>query len=98
MRALLISAEEQKIEEVDIASQDAIASLVGYDTLEMDEVDGDRLYFDEECFIRGTRGRFQIDKLIPVAGKGVIVGVDAAGDLVDTRLTVAALSSRIRFS
>lgn len=37
----------------------------------------DRLILDEECFIRGTSCRFQIDKLIPVAGKGVVAGVPA---------------------
>lgn len=36
-------------------------------------------FFDEECFIRGSSDRFKIDKLLPVAGKGVVVGVSADG-------------------
>jgi hypothetical protein len=98
-RAFLISPEQQSIAPVEVASEADIAELVGYDTLESDDVSGDRLYFDEECFIRGASGRFQIDKLIPVAGKGVVVGVaDGGGGFVDVGLAIDELKSRTVFS
>ncbi len=98
MKALLINPEDQTMEPVEVQDLDAIRELVGYDTLESDAVgnEGDRLYFDEECFIRGSKGRFQIDSVIPVAGKGVLVGSD--GDaLADVRTDAEDLRARIRF-
>lgn len=76
MRALLIQPDSRSIEEIDIQSHDDIARRVGYDTLESDAVGhaGDRLFFDEACFLRGSGARFQIDTLVPVSGIGVIVG------------------------
>ena len=67
MKAFLIIPDTQAIEDVEVDGMDDIRTLVGFDSLESDAVgdDGDRLYFDEECFIRGTSGRFQIDSLIP---------------------------------
>jgi hypothetical protein len=63
MKALLIDPEKQSLEPIDIQGREDIAKLIGYDTIESDAVGtaGDRLYFDEECFLRGTQGRFQID-------------------------------------
>ena len=98
MKALLINPQDQTIAAVEVADLAAIRQLVGYDTLESDAVgsEGDRLYFDEECFIRGSTGRFQIDSVIPVAGKGVLVGSD--GDaLSDVRTGIDDLRQRIRF-
>ena len=99
MRAILIKPDTRSIEAVDIHSRDDIVRLVGYATLESDAVGnaGDHLFFDEECFLRGTSGRFQIDRLIPVSGVGVIVGLDgdslrdAASDLDDLRQRVQYL-------
>jgi len=95
MKALLINPESRSIEAIDVSSHADLASLIGYDTIESDAVgtEGDRLYFDEECFLRGTTGRFQIDTLIPVSGRAVIVGTaddgatlrDVASDIEDVR-------------
>ena len=76
MKALLIDPEAQSIEEITIEGQQDLVSMIGYNTIISDEIGphGDRLFFDEECFLRGTKGRFQIDAVIPVSGKGVIVG------------------------
>jgi hypothetical protein len=100
MRALLISPENQSIEETEITSQNDIVKLIGFDTIESDAVgdQGDCLYFDEECFIRGTEGRFQIDNVIPVSGKGVIVGTAKDGvTLGDAVTKLDDLRSRIKF-
>lgn len=71
MKAILIQPDTRSVESIDIDSHADIVRLVGYDTLESDAVGttGDRLFFDEECFLRGTGGRFQIDSLIPVSGR-----------------------------
>jgi hypothetical protein len=98
-KAFLISPEQQTIEAVDVNTTADVAELIGFDTLESDEVSDDRLFFDEECFIRGASGRFQIDKLIPVAGKGVVVGVaDDDGGLTDVTLDADELRARTVFS
>lgn len=98
MRALLIQPDTRSIDVIDIQSRDDIARRVGYDTLESDAVGnaGDVLFFDEECFLRGTGGRFQIDTLVPVSGVGVIVGRD--GDtLRDATTDVDDLRQRIKY-
>ena len=99
MKALLVSPEIKKIEEVDIAGEQDIIRLIGFDTLESDRIgsNGDRLYFDEECFVRGTAGRFQIDKLIPVSGSGVLVGTSDDGSLQDVVTDIDGLRSRVKF-
>jgi hypothetical protein len=100
MKAIVISPATQSIETVDLASLDDIRAVVGYDTLESDAIgtQGDRLYFDEECFLRGSSGRFQIDRVVPVAGKGVIVGTADGGiTLRDVVTDVDDLRRRIRY-
>jgi hypothetical protein len=100
MKAIVISPATQSIETVDVATLDDIKAVVGYDTLESDAIgtQGDRLYFDEECFLRGTSGRFQIDSVIPVAGKGVIVGsADGGTTLRDAVTDVDDLRQRVRY-
>jgi hypothetical protein len=100
MKAILIDPENRTIESVDVDDRDDIVRLVGFDTLESDAVGtaGDRLYFDEECFLRGTTGRFQIDTIIPVSGKGVIVGTAEDGStLRDAATGIDELRSRISY-
>ncbi|KAB2308337.1 hypothetical protein F8A87_11535 [Betaproteobacteria bacterium SCN2] len=98
MRAILINAQTRSVEPVEIGGRDDIARLVGFDTLESDAVGtaGDRLYFDEECFLRGSSGRFQIDTLIPVSGVGVVVGTEG-GALCDVGTDIDDLRSRIKY-
>jgi hypothetical protein len=100
MKALLISPDTQSIEPVDISGHDDIVNMIGFDTITSDEVGprGDRLYFDEECFLRGTTGRFQIDTVIPVSGKGMIVGsTDDGSTLQDVVSDIDSIRSRIRY-
>ena len=100
MRAIVISPATRSVEIVDVATVDDIKAIVGYDTLESDAVgtQGDRLYFDEECFLRGTSGRLQIDTVIPVAGKGVIVGsADGGATLRDAVTDLEDLRQRLRY-
>ena len=100
MKALLISPETQDIDTVEIGGNDDIIELIGFDTITSDEIgpEGDLLFFDEECFLRGTSGRFQIDTVIPVSGKGVIVGsTDDGATLKDVVSDVTSIKSRIKY-
>jgi len=98
VRALLVDPENQTIEEIDIAGMDDIVRILGFDTIESDAIggQGDRLFFDEECFLRQSKGRFQIDTVIPVAGKGVIVGADG-DELRDAVTEIEDLRGRTKF-
>jgi hypothetical protein len=78
-----------------------VRALIGFATVDSDEIDlnGDRLYFDEKCFIRQTPGvgRFQLDSLAPVAGMGVVVGHGAQGALQTPQVSLKALIARVKF-
>ena len=97
MKAILIDASEQSVSEISLENEAAIAEAIGFDTLESDDVEpGHKLFFDEECFLRGSKGRFQLDKLIPISGKAVILG-NSGGTLGDVALTTEAISARITY-
>lgn len=100
MKALLVNPDEQAIETIDIDGHDDIVKLIGFDTISSDEIgpEGDRLFFDEECFLRGTTGRFQIDTVIPVSGKGVIIGsTDDGTTLKDVVSDQDSIKGRIKY-
>jgi len=97
MKAHIIKPESQTIETIDVNNKDDIVRLIGFDTIIADGIgEGDNLYFDEECFLRGSSGRFQIDTLVPVSGIGVIAG-SSDEKLADVEISIDALRSRIKF-
>ncbi len=98
MKAYLIKPTEQSIEPVDIDSLEDIRKLIGFDTVIADDLDdeGNQLFFDEECFLKGTAGRFKVDNMIPVSGTGIIATSEGES-LTDTSLTLEALKSRVTF-
>jgi hypothetical protein len=104
MKAFLIDAFQQSIEAIDIEpSLDGVRQAIGHDTIECDDLDDgdDRLFFDEECFIRqqAQPGRFRLDSLPPVAGRGVVVGgAPAAGMLSEPAVSLEELRGRVQFS
>jgi len=102
MKALLINPATKTIERVEVDNQQDIAKHIGYETLESDEVgpEGDRMFFDEECFIRGdaSAGRFQIDNIVPVAGKAVVIGASQDGSILNNVSgDIDALAERIKY-
>lgn len=100
MKAILITPDSRSIEMIDIGGHGDIAKLIGFDTIESDAVgtDGDRLYFDEECFLRGASGRFQVDSIIPISGRAVIVGTSGDGTVLrDATTEIDSLRSRIKY-
>ena len=98
MKAFLINPESQSIEPIEIQDQNDIQAQIGYDTVISDELGDDQhIFFDEECFLRQAKGRFQIDKLVPISGKAIIMGM--SGDaLSDVALDESALAARVSFS
>jgi len=100
MKAILITPDSQSIEMIEIGGREDIAKLIGFASIESDAIGtaGDRLFFDEDCFLRGTSGRFQIDSIIPVAGKALIVGTSDAGTaLCDVVTELDNLRGRIKY-
>jgi hypothetical protein len=103
MRVYLIDPVAKSITAEEVVDSEAgIARLIGYDSLDFDEVDdnGDRLFFDESCFIRhgADMPRFKIDSLAPVAGRGVITGGQPGGKpLADAVVGLDALRARVSF-
>lgn len=100
MKALLINLENRSVEPIDISGRDELAQLIGFDTVESNAVgtEGDRLFFDEACFLRSSSGRFQIDTLVPVSGKNIVVGTSDEGTtLRDVATDPDALRNRIKY-
>lgn len=103
MKGFLIDPAAKAVTPVDVeGGLDGVRGLIGFPTVDSDEIDdnGDRLFFDEECFIRAAPGspRFRVDSLAPVAGRGVVVGSSAQGrELADAVIGLEALQRRVTF-
>ena len=101
MKAYLIDANSKTVSPVELADGLAgICTLIGFDSVDSDEVDasGDRLFFDERCFLRDQtgQGRFKLDNLAPVADKAVVAGSsDDGATLQDAAVDLGALLARI---
>jgi hypothetical protein len=101
MKAYLIDANRKTVSPVDLADGLAgIRRLIGYDSIDSEEIDasGDRLFFDEGCFLRDQtgKGRFKLDNLVPVADRAVAVGsMNDGANLKDVAVELAALRQRI---
>ena len=100
MYVILIDPVTQTIETMIISGYVGIVDLIGQEIIKYDAVgeDGDLIYFDENCFVRGTEGRFQIDNLMPLAGKGVIVGTNVDDNKLQNVVTdIEDLRNRIKY-
>lgn len=103
MQVFVIDPAAKEVRVTEITDGEAsIRQLIGYDSIDFDEVDdnGDRLHFDESCFIRhGTDvARFRVDSLAPVAGVGVITGGEPGGKtLASAQISLEALRARVQF-
>ncbi|MBW8457799.1 MAG: hypothetical protein K0M58_05080 [Thiobacillus sp.] len=103
MKAYLIDTNQKTVSLIDlIDSLTEIRRLIGYDSIDSEEIDasGDRLFFDEGCFLRDQpgKGRFKLDNLPPVADKAVVVGSsDDGATLKDAAVELATLQGRIHW-
>jgi hypothetical protein len=101
MKAYLIDANERKVSPVNLVDGlTSIRRLIGYDSVDSEEIDasGDRLYFDESCFLRDQtgKGRFKLDNLVPIADKALVVGSQDEGrTLRDVATALNDLERRI---
>ena len=101
MKAYLIDANSKTVSPVELADGLAgIRTLIGFDSVDSDEIDvsGDRLFFDERCFLRDQTGqcRFKLDNLAPVADKAVVAGSSDDGAILkDAAADLATLERRI---
>jgi hypothetical protein len=101
MKAYLIDANRKTVSPVDLADGlTGVRRLIGYDSVDSEEIDasGDRLFFDEGCFLRDQsgKGRFKLDNLVPVADKAVVAGSsDDGATLKDALADLDALQARI---
>jgi len=101
MKAFLIDANSQTISPVELTDGlPDIRTLIGYDSVDSDEIDasGDRLFFDERCFLRDQtgKGRFKLDNLAPVADKAVVAGSNDDGAILqDAAVDLATLERRV---
>jgi hypothetical protein len=98
MKAYLITPETQSIDLIEILNETDIQTLIGYDTIISDAIGNDHhIFFDEECFLRQAKGRFQIDKLAPISGRAIVMS-KTEDALSDTALDANDLESRIAFT
>lgn len=100
MNAYLIDANSKTVSAVSIDGLDDVKKCIGYDSVDSDEIDssGDRLFFDESCFLRDQtgKGRFKLDNLAPVADKAVVVGSSDDGAILkDAVVDHTTLEQRI---
>ena len=97
----MIDANRKTVSPVDQADGLlGIRRLIGYDSVDSEDIDagGDRLFFDEGCFLRDQtgKGRFRLDDLVPVADKAVVAGSsDDGATLKDAAAGLATLRRRI---
>ena len=103
MQVFVIDPSTKDIRAAEIADgETGVRQLIGFDSVDFDEIDdnGDRLYFDESCFIRhgADVGRFRVDSLAPVAGKGVVAGGEPGGKAIaGAQMSIEALRARVQF-
>lgn len=103
MQAFIIDPTQKTITPVEIAGTlDEVSALIGFDSIDSDEIDnnGDRLFFDESCFIRQQDGvgRFKVDNLAPVAGIGVIANSRDEGKSIQApEVNLHDLAKRVTF-
>jgi len=103
MQVFVIDPSTKEIHEAKITDGESdVRQLIGFDSIDFDEIDdnGDRLYFDESCFIRhgADVARFRVDSLAPVAGKGVIAGGEPGGKAIaGAQISIDALRARVQF-
>lgn len=103
MNAYLIDPSAREIRSVTLTgTTKEIATLLGAKNVDFDEIDddGDRLYFDEDCFIKAKPGdaRFKVDNLAPVSGAGLICGTEATGGaLQSAHNDLVQITKRVQF-
>lgn len=99
MRAILINGAGKTVSEIEITSRAELEAVIGQASIIVDDIAGDNaVYFDEDCFLRGSEGRFVVDTLPPIAGNAVVMGRADGSQLLATDLTLEELQGRVKFT
>jgi|TARA_B110000444_G_C18475502_1_gene426740 hypothetical protein len=97
MKALLVDGLAQSLSELDISGKKDLELVLGVESVVADSLNSEhQIFFDEDCFIKQTNGRFQIDALPPISGKAVLARV-VDGDFTDVTLGLDQIESRVKF-
>ena len=98
MKAYLIDANSHAVSEVVSAGLDDIKQLIGYDSVDPDEIDasGDRLFFDESCFFTRPDRQWALQARQPHTGcqSDLAGSVGDDGVLKSATVVLAALQQR----
>lgn len=101
MKAILINSKDRTIVEVEHnGDYKQIYTLIGADTFDVVGIDDvNSIYVDDEGLLNNPRYFFEWQGYgQPLAGNGLILGVDDEGDTVATNLTVEYVNSMVSFS
>jgi hypothetical protein len=105
MRAILIDPESQTITTLEYAgSYQDIYKLIGANTFDVRPImgPGESIFFDDEFLLKMKEGGdakafFILPGLDPIAGKGLILGVNGGGESISTKVTVDWVKANIKF-
>lgn len=100
MKAILIDSENRTIKEVDHPGGiDSIYKYLNCDcfaVITLSEQEG--IYVDDEGLLHDPQHFFKfVNYPQPIAGNGLVVGVDSDGEDVGTKLTVEYFEDKIKF-
>jgi len=105
MKAILINAKARSIRDIDFeGSYKDIQELVGCSLFTVIDLgDGETLFIDDEGLLHDPEYFFGLvgpDYRYPqpLAGNGLILGSNAAGDSIATKLNAASFSKNVRFA
>lgn len=103
MKAILIDVVAQIVREVELDPADMLGSIYGALNCQMftqaTRLNGrDIVWVDDEGLLHSkVQHFFDIGAHMPLAGNGLVVGINSIGDTVDCKSTVDEIRARVRF-
>lgn len=108
LSALLIDPADKSIRELSTLSREKIDLDMIYGLIEADTFDAlpfmqtEVIYIDDNGLSGLAEGEpapfFEVPNRSPIAGKGLILGVDKEGDTISTRLPLFAAQNLVKFT
>lgn len=108
MKGILIDPTAKTVTDIEVESWEKVKEIIGCKWLEgvtiarvaahAEQIHAEQILVNEEGLLVDEPGPFfQVGDNTPIAGKGVVLGVDYEGDVISTRLTAALVAPRISF-
>ena len=100
MRALLIDPKERSVTEVQNSGElsDTTRLLECETPTNLGWLDkGDTLWIDDDGMRKNPRHFFAVNGGCEIAGKGLVIGIDAEGNDCDATVAIADLLARLKF-